>query len=284
MSAGESALAARPARLVIRPPRGWLAVDLRELWRYRDLLGTLAGRDLKLRYKQTILGIAWVVLQPLTAAGIFTFVFGGVAALEAPGGVPYFLFAFAGLLAWNLFQGTVTRASTAMLGNEHLVSKVYFPRLILPLSTLGTGLVDFGVAAGMLVALLLAAWHLPGVALLALPVALLALLALALGLGMVAGALAVSYRDVGYVVPVALQFLLYLSPIAYPLAEVPAHYRALYMLNPLVPILETFRWSVLGVGAPAWGGLLYAVGVAGAALLAGALVFQRMERKFADVI
>lgn len=277
---------APPARplLTIRPSRGWAVVDVREVWEFRDLLVSLAGRDLKIRYKQTVLGVLWVVLLPLTAAGIFAFVFGGVAKLETPGGVPYFLFTFTGLLAWNLFNGTLGRASSVMVGNEHLVSKVYFPRLILPLSTVSTGLIDLAVASGMLIILLIAFWHLPGVEILLLPVCLTLLLMLSLGAGMAATALAVSYRDIGYILPVLLQLLLYLSPIAYPLAEVPERFRAIYSLNPLVPLLEAFRWSVLGVGTVPWGGLAYAAVVSLLVLVGGALVFRRMERRFADVI
>jgi len=259
-------------------------VDLREIWEFRDLFRSLTERDLKLRYKQTVLGVLWVVLQPLTAAGIFAFVFGRVAKLEAPGGVPYFLFSFTGMLVWTLFNGTLNRASGAMLGNEHLISKVYFPRLILPLATVGAALLDFLVSSVMLVVLLLVFWHLPGLSFLLIPWCVAIVLILALGVGMIAGALAVSYRDVGYIVPVALQFLLYLSPIAYPLAEVPEVYRALYSLNPLVPLLESFRWALLGVGELPIGGLVYATIVSLAVALAGTFVFRRMERRFADVI
>lgn len=251
---------------------------------FRDLLLSLAGRDLKVRYKQTALGVTWVILQPLIAAGIFAFVFGGVAKLEAPGAVPYFLFSFVGLLAWNAFSGSLNRASGAMLGNEHLVSKVYFPRLILPISTLFAALIDFAVALGMLGVLLVLFWKLPTVSVLLMPLLLLLMLMLALGIGFAATALAVSYRDIGYIVPVALQFLLYASPVAYALQEVPEQYRAIYLLNPLAPLLEAFRWSVLGVGEVLWGYLAYAAAVSVLTFGLGAFVFKRMERKFADVI
>ncbi len=274
----------RRPHLTIRPRSGWAALDLQEIWAFRDLLFTLAARDLKVRYKQTALGVAWVIFQPLMAAGIFTFVFGAVAELEAPGGVPYFLFSFAGLLAWNAFSGTLNRAGGALVGNEHLVSKVYFPRLILPVSTIFAALIDFAVALGMLAVLLVLFWHLSGATLGLMPLCLLLMLMLALGIGCAATALGVSYRDVGYIVPVALQFLLYASPVAYPLQEVPERYRAIYLLNPLAPLLEAFRWSVLGVGEVLWGHLLYSGIFAATALVAGAFVFKRMERKFADVI
>ena len=270
--------------LTIRPRSGWAALDLREVWLFRDLLFTLAGRDLKARYKQTALGVAWVILQPLMAAGIFAFVFGSVAKLEAPGAVPYFLFSFVGLLAWNAFSGTLSRASQAMVNNEHLVSKVYFPRLILPISTVFTALIDFTVALGMLVILLLLFWHLPAANILLMPVCLLLILMLSLGIGFAATALAVSYRDISYILPVALQFLLYASPVAYALREVPEQYRAIYLLNPLAPLLEAFRWSVLGEGEVLWGYLAYSAAVAVLVFTAGAFVVKTMERKFADVI
>lgn len=274
----------RRAHITIRPRSGWAALDLREIWHFRDLLRALAGRDLKVRYKQTALGVAWVILQPLVGAGIFAFVFGVVAEIEAPGAVPYFLFSFVGLLAWSAFSGTLNRASGAMVGNEHLVSKVYFPRLILPISTIVAALIDFTVTLGLLAVLLALFWHLPGATLVLMPLILLLMLVLALGIGFAATALAVSYRDVGYIVPVALQFLLYASPVAYPLQEVPERYRAIYLLNPLAPLLEAFRWSLLGVGEVLWGHLLYSAACAATALIVGAFVFKRMERKFADVI
>ena len=274
----------RKVHFTIRPRSGWAALDLREIWLFRDLLLALAGRDLKVRYKQTALGVAWVILQPLIGAGIFAFVFGAVAKLEAPGGVPYFVFTFVVILSWNSFSGTINRSSGAMVGNEHLVSKVYFPRLILPISTIFAALIDFAVALGMLAVLLGLLWHLPGATLALMPLVLALMLTLALGIGFAATALSVSYRDVGYVVPVALQFLLYASPVAYPLQEVPERYRAVYLLNPLAPLLEAFRWSLLGVGEVLWGHLLYSAACAVTILIAGAFVFKRMERKFADVI
>jgi lipopolysaccharide transport system permease protein len=274
----------RKPLLTIQPRSRWAALDLREVWLFRDLLLTLAGRDLKVRYKQTVLGVMWVILQPLIAAGIFAFVFGGVANLEAPGAVPYFLFSFVGLLAWGVFSSTLNRTSGVMVGNEHLVSKVYFPRLILPLTNIFATLIDFMVALGMLVILLAVFWHFPAANLLLMPVCVLLLLMLALGVGFAATALNVSYRDVGYITPVAVQFLLYASPVAYSVQEVPEAYRTVYMLNPLAPLLEAFRWSILGVGQVHWGFVTYAAAVCIGTFVVGAFVFKSMERKFADVI
>jgi lipopolysaccharide transport system permease protein len=270
--------------LRIRPSSGWAALNLRETWQFRDLLFTLAGRDLKLRYKQTALGVVWVVLQPLLAAGIFAFVFGKVAKLPSDG-VPYFVFAFAGLLGWNLFSNILTKASGCLVGNAPLISKVFFPRLVLPLSTVPSVLVDFGIAAVLMAGLLVSHRIAPGWGLLLLPIWVALIAALALGVGLVTAALTVSYRDVQYILPVFTQMLLYASPVAYPASEVPAEWRSAYFLNPLAPLLEGFRWSLFGTTTPPpWGSVGYAAAVAAGVLLWGAFAFKRMERRFADVI
>ena len=273
---------ARP-HLIIQPGRGWRAVNTRELWQFRDLLSSLANRDLKLRYKQTALGIIWVVLQPLMAAGIFSFVFGSVAKLPSDG-LPYFLFSYAGLLGWNVFNNTATKVGASLTGNAQLISKVYFPRLILPLSAVPSVLVDFAVAAVMM-AVAMVFYHVaPTAAVLLLPVWAALLLLLSLGLGLVATSLAVSYRDVAYILPVFLQILLYASPIAYALSAVPARARTVYDLNPLSAPLEAFRASLLGTPMPGAGSLAYSAVVSILLFLAGVYAFKRMERKFADVI
>ncbi len=268
----------------LRPTRGWALPDLAELWRFRDLLQILVARDLKLRYRQTALGISWVVLQPLLAAAIFAFVFGKVARIQSPGGVPYFLFALAGMIAWTGFSSTLQRSGTSLLVHAHLVAKVWFPRLLLPLSAALASLIDLAVGLLLLAALLLLHHGAPGAAMLLLPVSLVLLLLLALGLGLHAAAIAVRYRDVQYVLPVATQLLLYGSPVAYPTQSVPAAYQTLYHLNPLVAPLETFRWALFGTGQtePIW--LAYS---ATAALLlcgTGLLLFLRVERTLSDVL
>lgn len=269
--------------LIIRPSRGWSALNLKELWQFRDLLFTLAGRDLKLRYKQTALGVIWVILQPLMAAGIFSFVFGTVAKLPS-NGTPYLLFSFAGLLGWNLFSNTLSKTSTCLIGNAQLISKVFFPRLVLPLSTVPSTLVDFGVAAGMMAVLMAVYAVAPGWALLMVPVWLAILLGIALGIGLIASALSVSYRDVQYILPVFLQILLYASPVAYSITAVPENLRYFYSLNPLSAPLEALRSSILGGPMPGWGTLAWSGGVAVMLVGMGAMAFKRMERRFADVI
>lgn len=268
--------------VVIQPSPRWRAIDLRELWRFRDLFVALGVRDLKLRYRQTALGAVWVVLQPLLAAGIFSFVFGQVADLPS-GGVPYFVFAYAGLLGWNIFSDTVTRASASLVSHQAMVSKIFFPRLLLPASTVIAKAIDSGVSAVVMVILLVAndmplRWQL-----LALPLCLLLTFMLSLGLGLIAAAYSVTYRDVAYVVPVTIQMLLYASPVAYSLAAVPQDARSYYALNPLVGLIEAYRWSIIGSDLRpayvAWSA------VAGALLLVGgAFVFRGLERRFADVI
>jgi len=279
-----SSLAQRPEPMLkIRPPRGWAALDLASVWHFRDLTFALASRDIKLRYKQTALGVAWVILQPLLAAGIFSFVFGKVAKLSSDG-QNYFLFSYTGMLAWNLFNNTIAKASMSLVGNSQLISKIFFPRLVLPVSTLLSSLIDFGVAMCMMV-VLLCLYHVhPSLTLLLLPAWVILVLALSLGVGLWSAAMTVSYRDVQYILTVFLQMLLYASPVAYSVSAVPVKLRLVYNLNPLSAILQGFRWCLLGTDAPTWQSVVYSVSVSLTLCLLGAVVFKRMERKFADVI
>ena len=272
--------------LTIRARQGWVGIDMRELWRFRELLFSLTGRDVKLRYKQTVLGVIWVVLQPLVAAGIFTYVFGRLANMATPltssgKPVPYFLFAFSGMVAWGLFFNSVSKIAGILVGNSSLVSKVYFPRLLLPLSGATGVLVDLGVAAAMLLVMQLFTgvgltwqWFLA-------PVILVLLLSLALGIGTWAAALCVEYRDVAYILPVFLQFLLFASPIGYKVDPAQSH---LFYLNPLAGLLDAWRWSVLSTPFPPMWAFLYSAALSMVLLFIGAMVFRRMERNFADVI
>ncbi len=269
--------------LVLRPSQGWQALDLKQIWLYRDLLMTLAGRDIKLRYRQTALGVVWVILQPLVAAGIFSFVFGKVAKLPSDG-VPYIIFSYAGLLAWNAFSSTIGKTSSALVGNAGLISKVYFPRLVLPFSTVPSTLLDFVVALGMMAVLMVIYGIVPGFGLLLLPVWLALIVMIAMGIGLFTSALMVTYRDVQYVLPVVTQFLLYASPVPYAVSQVPAEYRAVYFLNPLSSLLEAFRWSLIGRGEMNWGYLAYSAVFAILAFVGGAFAFKKMEKRFADVI
>lgn len=274
---------AQHPHLTIQASSGWSALNIVELWRFRDLLWSLASRDLKLRYKQTALGVIWVILQPLLAAGVFSFVFGKVAKLPSDG-IPYFLFSYAGLLGWNLFNNILSRCSIVLIGNSQLISKIFFPRLILPLSTVPSALIDFLVALGMMAVLMVIYRVHPTPALFLLPLWMGILILLSLGIGLIAAALTVSYRDVQYIMPVVLQILLYASPIAYALSAVPQHLRWVYLLNPLTGPLEAFRWSLLPTPAPPLAPLAYSSAASFIVFVIGAYSFKRMERKFADVI
>ena len=273
---------------IVEPRKGWASLDLEELWAYRDLLITLAARDIKLRYRQTSLGILWVIAQPLLTSLIFTVVFGLLAKMPSEKG-PYFLLAFAGNIGWQAFSVTLTKANVSMVQNAHLVSKIYFPRLILPLSTVFSTLIDFGVSL-VLMMILMVVFGVPFTpALLALPLWLLLIVGLATGIGMYAAALTVSYRDIQYVLPVALQLAMYATPVGYsissPLAKgLPAIVKVFWQINPLTPLMEGMRWSLLGMEPPSWGAVAYAAGFSAAALILGAYTFRNMERRFADVI
>ena len=269
--------------LVIRPGSARSLGILGDLWGFRDLLWSLADRDLRLRYRQTLLGIAWVVLQPVLGALIFTFVFGIVAGL-GPDRTRYFVVTFVSLAAWGLFAGVITRASGSLVQNSGLISKVWFPRAVIPFSVIPSALLDFVVA--FVVWLLVSAWAgdgFPATILLA-PLWLLGIAGLAIGLGLVGAALMVSYRDVQHLLPVALQLLLYASPVAYAASNVPDRYLSLYWLNPIAPLLEGLRASLLGTPMPPGGAIWYAVGIVIGALAVGSMTFRRLERRFADVI
>jgi lipopolysaccharide transport system permease protein len=268
----------------IRPPRRWEALDLSATWRFRDLLFALAVRDIKLRYRQTLLGVLWVVLQPLLGAGIFAFIFGRVARLDS-GGVPYVLFAYTGLLAWNLFSSIVHKSAGSLVANAPLVSKVFFPRVLLPFSGVLSTFLDFAVTSAVGVLLFVAYGKSPGWTLLAVPFWLALLILMATGLGLLCAALAVAYRDVMHVLPVVLQFLLYGSPVAYTISVIPPGLpRTLYKLNPLAPLIEGFRVNLLGHGSIGLPSGIYASAAAVTVFVTGLIVFRRLERQFADVI
>jgi lipopolysaccharide transport system permease protein len=278
-----AATAQRRPTVVVRPSSGWSAIDFRELWSYRDLLLILAGRDVKLRYKQTALGVAWVILQPLTAALIFAVIFGRFAKLPS-GGIPYILFVFCGLLAWNLFAGILQRAGNSLIGDARLISKVYFPRLLIPLASTGAVLVDFVVALAVL-AILMPIYH-TGLSwqVLALP-GLLALTVLgAAGLALWISALNVQYRDFMYALPFIIQVWLFATPVAYAGTLIPPEYRWAYSLNPAVGYVEGFRWALLGRSTLSVSMTLITAAVTLIAFVSGAFFFRRIERGFADAI
>ena len=269
--------------LVIRPTKGWVAPNIRELWKYRDLLWILIERDLKLLYKQTALGAIWVVLQPLIAAAIFAVIFGRVAKLPSDG-APYLLFVFCGLTVWTFFSQALQRAGNSLVRNSQLVSKVYFPRLILPLAhTLGA-IVDFIVIFSVLLVLMGTYGYMPSLRLLVVPALLLLMISTATGVALWFSALSVKYRDCSYALPYFVQVWLYASPIIYPVSMVPAKWQTLFALNPAVGFIEGFRWAVLGRSAINTHILVITIVMSVLALMTGLFFFRRVERRFVDVI
>ncbi len=268
---------------VVEPPRRLNLPRIQDLWQAREVVLRLAQRDIIVRYRQTVLGVAWVIIQPVLSAGIFSLVFGTVAKLSSDG-LPYFLFSLAGMLPWNLFNGALSRGSSSLLSNQALVSKVFFPRVLVPLSTAASVLLDFMVGLVVAVVLLFVFGVNPGWAVLLIPVWVILIVLLGQGVGMATAAMMVKYRDVGYVLPWLMQILLYASPVAYALSSVPANLRWLFDINPITWFLEAFRWSLVGTAAPP----LWQVGAlvvgAIAVFFAGLLYFQSHEREFADII
>ena len=269
--------------IVITPPRRFSLPKVSELWEAREVLYRFGARDVTLRYRQTLLGVVWVVLQPLLTALVFALVFGRVAKLSS-GGVPYLVFSFVGLLAWNLFSGIISRAQGSLVSNRDLVSKVFFPRMLVPLATIYSCLVDFVVSTAFLIVLLIIYGINPGAAVVLSPIWAMMIILLASGVGLVTSALTVRYRDVGYFVPFLLQFLLYASPIAYSISNVPAKYRVIYDINPLTWLLQEFQWSFLHQPTPQLWEIAGSIVVPIAVFLGGALLFEQMERSFADLI
>jgi len=272
---------------MIQPTCGIASLQLAAVWQYRELLGFLAWRDVKVRYKQTALGVAWIVLQPLLSTVVFTLIFGGLLKVPSDG-APYALFALAALVPWQYFSGSLSRVGTSLVNSSHLISKVYFPRLIIPLSGVISTLVDFAVGFGVL-AVLLVVYRVPLTAkALALPLFLLLAVVTALGFGLWLAALNVKYRDVNYLIPFLLQIWMYATPVVYGNTLIPARYQWLMALNPMTGVVEGFRWALLGgmVDNPNPPGLLTAVSVTISlvVLVTGAVFFRSTEKTFADVI
>jgi lipopolysaccharide transport system permease protein len=270
-------------RIRIEPPRGLFDLRAHEVWKYRELLYFFVWRDLKVRYKQTAIGVAWVVLQPLMSMGVFTLFFGRLAKLPSDG-LPYPVFYFAALAPWTYFSTALTTATNVVVANQRGITKVYFPRLILPLSSVISGLVDFGIAFAVLLALVLGYGLRPGVHVIWLPFLLLLALATALGVGLWLSALNALYRDVQYVMPFLVQFWMLASPVAYPGSLVPAKWRWLYGLNPMAGVIEGFRWALTGHGHAPGALILASAGAVVVLLVGGMLFFQRMEGTVTDLV
>ncbi|HZJ24329.1 MAG TPA: ABC transporter permease [Anaerolineales bacterium] len=271
------------AHLSIEPPRGWAALELRELWLYRELLFFLAWRDIKLRYKQTALGAAWAILQPLLTMVIFSVIFGQLAKLPSDG-IPYPIFTYAALLPWQLFSFALTNSSNSLINSQNLISKVYFPRLIIPLASTLAGLMDFAIAFLVLLGLMVYYHITPTMAILYLPLFLILALLSALAVGVWLSALSVEYRDVRYIVPFLTQFWMYATPIAYASSLIPENWRLLYGLNPMTGVVEGFRWALLGIQTSGGSMILVSAAVVVVMFISGLYYFRRMENNFADVI
>jgi lipopolysaccharide transport system permease protein len=267
----------------IRADESRRLIDLPELMRFRDLLWTLAERERRVRYKQTALGVIWVILQPLMASLIFAFVFGVIAKLPSDGR-PYILFAFAGMTAWTVFSGVLTKVNTSLVNNAQMLTKIYFPRLILPLSSTVSALVDSSFSLGLMVLMLVLYRVWPGWGIVLLPVWLAILVVMALGVGLLAASLMVRYRDVGHIIPVVLQLGLYISPVAWSMTNVDEKYRWILWFNPLSSLMQAARWSLLGEGTLPLPALAYSIAMAAVLFWMGAAVFKQQERSFADVI
>ncbi len=273
----------------MRPTPGWRAIDFAELWHYRELLWILGARDVKVRYKQTVLGVLWAIIPPLFTALIFNAIFMllRVAPQELSNGFPYLLFAFTAQVPWQLFANSLSQSSNSLVGSQHLLTKVYFPRLVIPIASLFSAIVDFLVCLAILGGIM--AWYRdsidPGWPLLTLPLFALLALATSLAVGLWMSALNVQYRDVRYVVPIMVQLWMYVSPIIYSSSSIPARWRPLYAVNPMASVAEGFRWALLGGNQPAPGPMLLLSLASVAAILAGGLFyFRRMEKTFADQV
>lgn len=267
----------------IAPSKGWLPLNLRDLWEYRELLYFLVWRDVKVRYKQTVLGIAWAILQPFLTMVVFSVFFGRLASVPSDD-LPYPVFTYVALLPWQLFSHALVESSTSLVASERLITKIYFPRLVIPIAAVLAGLVDFGIAFVVLIGMMLFFGIVPTAAIFTLPFFVLLALATALAVGLWLSALNVQYRDVHHVIPFLTQFWLFATPIAYSSSLIPQPWRALYGLNPMAGVVEGFRWALLGKTGGTTSLLVVSIVIVVALLIGGLAYFRRMERTFADII
>ncbi len=266
----------------IRPQTGWRVVDLREVWAYRELLLTLTLKDIRVRYKQTVIGAAWAVFQPLLTMIIFTIIFGRLAKIPS-GEYPYPIFVFAALLPWMFFANAITSSANSLVISSQLVNKIYFPRIIIPMSSIGVSFVDFMFSTAVLLVLMVifdVSWTFQ---LLMMPLVMFGVILCALGVGTLLSALTVSYRDLRFVIPFAVQIWMFLSPVVYGTSFIPEDYRWIILINPMTGYIEGFRSAILG-GAIDWFALGVSFSISVALLMAGSMYFRSVERKFADVI
>ncbi|CAG1009097.1 MAG: ABC transporter permease [Anaerolinea sp.] len=270
--------------LIIEPSQGWVALKLRELWRYRELLYFLTWRDIKVRYKQTLIGGVWAILQPVLTMIVFSLFFGGLAKMPSDG-VPYPIFSYAALVPWTLFANGMTQSSNSLVGSANLIKKVYFPRLIVPLASVMSNVVDFVLAFVVLIVMMLFFGIVPTEQIIWLPLLVLLALITSLGVGLWLSAMNVQFRDIRYVVPFLVQLWLFITPIAYPSSLITNDLlKLLYAINPMTGVVEGFRWALLGTQTAPGAVILVSSLAAVILLVSGAYYFRRMERSFADVV
>jgi lipopolysaccharide transport system permease protein len=268
---------------IVQAEQRWVPINFPELWAYRELLYFLVWRDVKVRYRQTALGGAWAVIQPLLTMVVFSIVFGRLAGIPSEG-IPYPVFAYAALVPWSYFANSVTQASASLVVQERLLTRVYFPRVQLPVATVLAALVDFAFAFTVLIGLQLYYGIVPSLAIVTLPIFVMLAIATALGVGLWLSAINIQYRDVRYITPFLLQFWLFATPVAYSSSLVPEQWRPLFGLNPMAGVVEGFRWALLGQGNPPGGLFMVSILVATVLVITGLYYFRRMEQNFADLV
>ena len=282
LTRSSSVFGAEISRTVIEAESGWQLIDWSELWRYRDLFFFLVWRDIKTRYAQSVLGIGWAIIQPLFSMVVFTIVFGNLAKVSSDG-VPYAIFSYTALVPWIYFSGSLTSSSASLVSATGMISKVYFPRLVIPLAPVLAKLVDFGIALLILFGMMLHFGFIPTLWVLTLPLLVLLMMLTATGMGMWLTALAIQYRDINYAMGFFVQLLMYAAPVVYPASNVPQKFRLFYALFPMTGVIEGFRSMLLNTNPMPWDLLAVGSGVAVLFFISGALYFKRMERVFADV-
>ena len=269
--------------LIVRRTKGWSALNLLDLWNYRELIFFLIWRDIAVRYKQTVLGVTWAIIQPLSTTVVFSIFFGQLAKVPSEG-LPYPIFAYCALLPWQLFSYSLAESSNSLVANQNLITKVYFPRLVIPIAATLAGVLDSAIAIVMLLPMMAFYQIIPTSAVWTLPLFVLLTIVTSLGVGLWLSALNVRYRDIRYTLPFLTQVWLFATPIAYPSSLVPAQWRALYGLNPMVGVVDGFRWALVGMDRPPGPMLLVSIVVALGLLVSGLCYFRQMERTFADTV
>jgi lipopolysaccharide transport system permease protein len=270
---------------IIRPKSGLIPIDFSELWHYRELFWFLSWREIVVRYKQTVLGILWAVIQPLLTMVVFTFIFGRLAGFAKGSGTPYAMVTLAGVVPWQLFSDSISRGGQSLVSKANLITKVYFPRLIIPVTCIISAAIDFGIALAILF-LMMVGYHItPTATLLILPAFFLLVAVVSLAVGLWLSALNVKYRDVNFIIPFIIRLGIYVSPVGFVSARIPAQYRFWYSLNPIVGAIDGFRWCILGPAfEPYWPGFWVSMIISALLLVSGAFYFRRVEKAFADII